>query len=66
MNNISVRLSEEFHIFLLKAQKNISIADEKSLKQLSQTEVCNKIVKYFKTNNISYVEFIKSSVKQNV
>jgi len=66
MNNISVRLSEEFHIFLLKAQKNISIADEKSLKQLSQTEVCNKIVKYFKTNNGSYVEFIKSSVKQNV
>lgn len=63
-NNISVKLSEEGITFFKKMRVNIIRAggSEKAL-DLSYADLMADIVKYFKTDNLSYSKMIEGLAK---
>ena len=61
MNKLSVKLSEESLKFLKKLEINIIKAgDYEEYKKLSYSNIMDKIVRYFKSNNNIYLSLITS------
>ncbi len=61
----SVRLSDDFLVFLSRIIKNRIKADIDDI-PLTRTESADIIVNYFKNNNNRYIELIKEKPKKNV
>lgn len=64
---ISIKISEEYKDFvenLRATRRTKSIGTDK--KMLSQSEVGDLVVKFFKKNNEAYLELIKIPMNENV
>jgi len=63
-NKKTIKVNDDFHIFLLKFGSN-RVKKDMELSTLSIDRLADLIVKYFKSNNNSYLELVKTENKQN-
>ena len=63
-NKKTIKVNEDFHIFLLKFGSN-RVKKDMELCTLSIDKLASLIVKYLKSNNNSYLELVKMENKQN-
>jgi hypothetical protein len=63
-NYKTIKVNEDFYNFLIKLGSN-RIKKDMELKTLSIPELASIIAKYFKSDNNSYLELVKTEIKKN-